>query len=75
VEHDHRCLYCDLTWFCHEDCPVVGPSVCDRCRERLRTSDTPRRVIALRAGSPALDRLTQHAAERIRDLLRRPRSR
>jgi hypothetical protein len=72
VEHHHRCVYCRSEWFCHEDCPLAGPSACDACREELRRSpDIPRRVIALSDGSPVLDRLAEREAERLREILRR----
>jgi hypothetical protein len=72
VEHRHRCVYCDSLWFCHEDCPFAGLSACADCREKLRQAPgMPRRVIALRARSPVLDRLTEHTAERLRRSLRR----
>jgi hypothetical protein len=76
MEHRHRCLYCDAAWSCGDDCPYAGPSACERCRERLRrTPGAPRRVIPLRAGSPVLDGLTEHTAERLRRRLRGDRLR
>lgn len=76
VEHRHHCVYCQTLWFCHDDCPLAGPSVCAACREKLRRSpDMPRLVIALHDGSEVLARLAEHEGERIRELFRRrPRS-
>jgi hypothetical protein len=74
VEHRHRCVYCQTSWFCHEDCPLAGPAACADCIAKLqRSPDTPRRVIMLPDGSRALDRLAEREAERIRDTLRRDR--
>ena len=72
MEHHHRCVYCRSEWFCHEDCPLAGPSACDACRDKLRRSpDIPRRVIALSDGSQVLDRLAEREAERLREMIRR----
>jgi hypothetical protein len=74
VEHPHHCLYCHTRWFCHEDCVISGPSVCEPCREKLSTSpDMPRRVIELTSAS-VLDRLAEREAERLRGRLRGGRS-
>jgi len=71
MEHQHRCVYCRTLWSCYEDCPVAGASACDACREKIRQSpDTPRRVIPLARGDRVLDRLTEHAAEQLRERLR-----
>jgi hypothetical protein len=71
VEHRHHCLYCRVQWFCHEDCPLAGPSACEECRQKLRQSpDMPRRLIALR-DSRVLDHLAEQEAQRIRQQLRR----
>jgi hypothetical protein len=67
-------VYCRLLWFCHEDCPLAGPSACADCREKVRRSpDTPRRVIMLQDGSRVLESLAEREAERIRELIRRDR--
>jgi hypothetical protein len=59
-------------WFCHEDCPLAGPAACAECIENLRRSPgMPRRVVMLKDGSRALDRLAEREAERIRETLRR----
>jgi hypothetical protein len=71
MEHEHRCVYCRTLWFCHEDCPVVGPSACEECCEKIRRSpETPRRVVPLGSDDRVLDRLTEHTAERLRQRLR-----
>jgi hypothetical protein len=70
VEHSHHCLYCYTRWFCHEDCVLAGPSVCEPCRDKLRGSpDMPRRVIAL-SDPQVVDRLVQRETERLRGRLR-----
>jgi hypothetical protein len=72
VEHSHHCLYCRTRWFCHEDCLLSGPSVCEPCRDKLGESpDMPRRVIELSPGTAVLDRLAEREAERLRGRLRR----
>ena len=76
VEHPHRCVYCANVWFCHEDCPLAGPSVCAECHEKLLVAppETPLRVIALERGSRVLDCLAEYDAARItRQLKRRDR--
>jgi hypothetical protein len=74
VEHRHHCLYCPARWFCSDDSCVVGPAVCDECRQALRSApDTPLRVIPLGQGDRVLDRLTQQEAERWRERFRRGR--
>ena len=71
MEHPHRCVYCAALWSCLEDCPFAGPSACAECREKLRTSPgMTRRVVPL-TDSRVLERLTENAGERLRDLLRR----
>jgi hypothetical protein len=73
VEHSHHCLYCHTRWFCHEDCVLAGPSVCEPCRDKLQVSpDTPRRVVAL-SDPQVVDRLIQQETERLRGRLRRHR--
>lgn len=74
MEHPHRCVYCSERWFCYEDCPLAGASVCEKCRDKL-TEDTPLRVIPLldRRDSWVFDRLIEHDAERLRHELRRRR--
>jgi hypothetical protein len=67
-------VYCRVFWFCHEACPLAGPSACAECREKIRRSpDMPRRVIMLEDGSRVLDSLAEVEAERIRALIRRDR--
>ena len=62
---------CRALWFCFEDCPLPGASACEACCEKIRLSpETPRRVIPLARGDQVLDRLTEHAAERLRQRLR-----
>ena len=76
MEHRHRCVYCSDHWFCYEDCPLPGASVCANCRERLREApDTPLRVIPLQDPRDGwvFDRLIEHDAERLRRELRRRR--
>ena len=74
MEHSHHCLYCRTRWFCHEDCLLPGPSVCEPCRDKLGESpDMPRRVIELSPGTAVLDRLAEREAERLRGRLRRER--
>jgi hypothetical protein len=54
-------------WFCHDDCPLSGPSVCTECREKLsRSPGIPRRVIPLSVRSRVLDRLAEREAQRLR---------
>jgi hypothetical protein len=49
---------------------LVGPSVCDPCRDKLQVSpDMPRRVIAL-SDPQVVDRLIQRETERLRGRLR-----
>ena len=70
-EHPHRCLYCEALWFCQQECPLVGPSVCDTCRDRIRrTPETPLRVIPLRDPS-VLARLAENEGKRWRQSFRR----
>jgi len=71
VEHGHTCVYCGAQWFCYEDCPFAGPSACEACSVNL-APNTPRRVIPLR-DNWLFDRLTDQAAERIRQKFRRDR--
>jgi hypothetical protein len=74
MEHRHRCVYCAEGWSCDDDCPLPGPSACEACRGRIKGSPgTPRRVIALRAGSQVLDSLAKHEADRLRRLIGRDR--
>ena len=77
MEHPHRCVYCSEHWFCYEDCPLAGASVCAACREKLREApeDTPLRVIPLldRRDSWVFDRLIEYDAERVRHEIRRRR--
>src|SRR5207237_7659099 len=70
VEHAHRCVHCRVVWLCYDDWPLAGPSACAECREMvLRSPETPWRVVPLR-DRRVFDRLAEHAAERIRELLR-----
>ena len=73
MEHPHRCVYCRVDWFCLEDCPLAGPSVCDDCRDKL--ADEPPgmtyRVVALDRASHVLGSLVERAADRLRRELRR----
>jgi hypothetical protein len=75
MEHPHRCVYCRSLWFCYEDCPLAGPSACEKCREKLlRSPETPRPVIPIERNSRVLDRLLEYDADRIREnLIRRRR--
>jgi len=69
MEHRHHCLYCGELWFCYEDCPLTGPSICAECAKSTELSDAPRRVIGL--SSKILNRLTEAEGERLRRFLRR----
>ena len=70
-EHPHRCLYCEVMWFCENECPLVGPSVCDGCRDRIRRSpNTPVRVIPITDVS-VVERLMQAEGKRWRQAFRR----
>ena len=70
MEHRHGCVYCTTLWFCHEDCPLDGPSVCEDCRAKLLdVPETPHRVVPL--GPRVLARLAQYDADRIRQALSR----
>jgi hypothetical protein len=75
MEHPHRCVYCSDRWFCYEECPLPGASVCESCREKLLQApeDTPLRVIPIqdRHDSWIFDRLIEHDGERVRNELRR----
>jgi hypothetical protein len=76
MEHRHHCVYCSDRWFCYEDCPLAGASVCESCRGKLRDApETPLRVIPLRdrRDSWVFDRLIEHEGERVRRELRRRR--
>jgi hypothetical protein len=73
VEHPHRCVYCNADWFCFDDCPLAGPAVCDRCREKVRGSpDMPIRVVPLHDRA-VMDHLARHEGERLREALWRRR--
>ena len=74
VEHRHSCVYCEALWFCHDDCPLSGPSVCEDCRPKIAEAPpgTPYRVIHLDRASRILRQLSEYEAARLaRELKRR----
>jgi hypothetical protein len=54
---------------------MPGASACQACRDRIsRSPGAARLVIPLKAGSPVLDHLARHEAERLRRLIGRART-